>query len=92
MNPLSKETIELIEEKAEHPSVTSSILFIEVAHQVLTDPEILASVKGEEWGKEKQELLKQKMNLIKKVDELEEILIKNGIKKSAVSIDVSHNA
>lgn len=49
MNPLSKETIELIEEKAEHPSVTSSILFIEVAHQVLTDPEILASVKGDEW-------------------------------------------
>lgn len=46
---LTPETIELIEKKAEHKSVTSSILFIEVAHQILTDSEILASVKGDEW-------------------------------------------
>ena len=90
---LTPETIELIEKKARLLyNEQYAAPCIDFTTQCLLDPKILASVKGDEWVKEKQELLKQKMNLIKKVDELEELLIKNGIKKSAVSIDVSHNA
>lgn len=61
---LKQETIELIEKKPIH---SKSIDFIEgyltAAEELLTDPAILASVKGEEWVDVEE--LKRRVGMIK---------------------------